>query len=217
MDILSVLKQRYTCKRFNVSKKLSLEQEEYIQSVLQLSASSTNLQPWHFIIAHTSWAKERFAKATQDFYAFNASKVLKASHVVAFCAKTEVDDDYIRQIDAQEEFDGRFKDTVFKEQVCRNRMAFAHKHKEEWGDMSHWLEKQVYLNMGSFMLAVAAMGLDATIIEGFDKAIFNQEFGLDKKGLQVVAMIAVGFAADEDFNAKLPKSRLPKERIIECV
>ncbi|MNI97632.1 Oxygen-insensitive NAD(P)H nitroreductase [compost metagenome] len=73
------------------------------------------------------------------------------------------------------------------------------------------MAKQVYLNVGNFLLGVAAMDLDAVPIEGFDAAVLDAEFGLQDKGFTSVVIVPVGHHSVEDFNAALPKSRLPQE------
>ena len=79
------------------------------------------------------------------------------------------------------------------------------------------MEKQVYLNVGNFLLGVAALGLDAVPIEGFDAAVLDEEFGLKAQGFTSVVVVPVGYHSVEDFNASLPKSRLPLSTIVtEC-
>ena len=69
----------------------------------------------------------------------------------------------------------------------------------------------------NFLLGVAAMGLDAVPIEGFDAAILDEEFGLKEKGFTSLVVVPVGHHSVEDFNATLPKSRLPLSTIVtEC-
>ena len=53
MDIISVALKRHSTKAFDASKKLTPEQAEQIKTLLQYSPSSTNSQPWHFIVAST--------------------------------------------------------------------------------------------------------------------------------------------------------------------
>ena len=60
------------------------------------------------------------------------------------------------------------------------------------------------------LLGVAALGLDAVPIEGFDAAILDEEFGLKEKGYTSLVVVPVGHHSVEDFNATLPKSRLPQ-------
>ena len=39
-------------------------------------------------------------------------------------------------------------------------------HRKDLNDDAEWMAKQVYLNVGNFLLGVAALGLDAVPIEG---------------------------------------------------
>ncbi|STJ81925.1 oxygen-insensitive NAD(P)H nitroreductase [Escherichia coli] len=61
MDIISVALKRHSTKAFDASKKLTPEQAEQIKTLLQYSPSSTNSQPWHFIVASTEEGKARVA------------------------------------------------------------------------------------------------------------------------------------------------------------
>lgn len=47
--------------------------------------------------------------------------------------------------------------------------------------------------------------------------VLDQEFGLAEKGYRAVAVVALGYRAEDDFNAKLPKSRLENEVIFTKV
>ena len=75
MDIKNVLNWRYSAKEFDPNKKISKEDFEQVKSLLRMSPSSTNLQPWHFIVASTeegknAWPKERkaFSHSTNQRY-----------------------------------------------------------------------------------------------------------------------------------------------------
>lgn len=91
MDIISVALKRHSTKAFDPAKKLTAEEAEKIKTLLQYSPSSTNSQPWHFIVASTEEGKARVAKSAAGTYVFNERKMLDASHVVVFCAKTAMD------------------------------------------------------------------------------------------------------------------------------
>ncbi|MDL8703038.1 oxygen-insensitive NAD(P)H nitroreductase [Escherichia coli] len=189
MDIISVALKRHSTKAFDASKKLTPEQAEQIKTLLQYSPSSTNSQPWHFIVASTEEGKARVAKSAADNYVFNERKMLDASHVVVFCAKTAME---------------------AKAANDKGRKFFADMHRKDLHDDAEWMAKQVYLNVGNFLLGVAALGLDAVPIEGFDAAILDEEFGLKEKGYTSLVVVPVGHHSVEDFNATLPKSRLPQ-------
>ncbi|QVY66339.1 oxygen-insensitive NAD(P)H nitroreductase [Polaribacter sp. Q13] len=217
MDIINALKNRYSVKKFDPSKTISEEDFEKVKTLLRFSPSSTNLQPWHFTIAHTKEGKERIAKGTEGFYHFNTPKVMDASHVIVFSARLDADADYMTKVLNQEDKDGRYAKEEFKIGVKAGRKLFADLHRYDLKDLPHWLDKQVYLNMGVLLLGVAALGIDAVPMEGVDVKALDKEFGLREKGYMPLAVVSLGYKADDDFNAKVPKSRLPEEDIITFV
>ncbi|HMW49664.1 MAG TPA: oxygen-insensitive NAD(P)H nitroreductase, partial [Cellvibrionaceae bacterium] len=180
--------------------------------------SSTNSQPWHFVLAHSPAGKAQVATAAHGTYASNASKINNSSLCVVFCAKTDLSDDYLAAVLNQEEQDGRFApNPAFKQSVDAGRKMYADLHRQQLNDAQHWMEKQVYLNMGFFLLGTAALGLDAVPIEGIDRDVLNRELHLTHRGLTGVALVAVGYGADTDFNASLPKSRFAAEQIMSFI
>ena len=217
MDILNVLNTRYSTKEFDNTKKLTTEQIGQLEDLLQLSPSSTNIQPWHFVVATTEEGKKRMTKGTQGFFAFNEQKVLDASAVVIFSSKVDLTEEYLSKVLEKEDADGRFPQKEFKAQNHGARSIFANMHKLDYKDFQHWADKQVYLNLGNFLLGVAALGLDAIAMEGFDLKALDEEFGLREKGFTSSFVVAVGYHKKGDFNRELPKSRLSKEEIIERV
>jgi len=217
VNLTDIALTRYSTKAFDSSRKISAEDFAQIKSLLRLCPSSVNSQPWHFIIANSDEGKQRMAKGTQGPFKANEAKVLNASHVVLFCAKTAIDDDYLEHLLDCEAADGRFADAAAREMTKGVRDAFVNLHRSQLDDAAQWMEKQVYLNMGSLLLGVAALGIDAVPLEGVDIAALNEEFGLAQKGLTVVAAVAMGYRDSNDFNATLPKSRLPEEEIFTLV
>ncbi|MDF7681598.1 oxygen-insensitive NAD(P)H nitroreductase [Enterobacteriaceae bacterium ESL0689] len=210
MNIISVALTRYSTKVFDASKKLTAEEVNNLKTLLQFSPSSTNCQPWHFIVTGSDTGKARIAKAASGTYIFNESKILNASHVVVFCAKTAMDDAWLQRVLDQEDADGRFATPEAKAANNQGRVFFANMHRNELHDDAQWMAKQVYLNVGNFLLGVAAMGLDAVPIEGADFALLDAEFDLKTQGYTSLVIVAVGHRSADDFNAKLPKSRLPQ-------
>ena len=214
MDIVSVALARYSTKAFDASKKLTAEQAANLKTLLRYSPSSTNSQPWHFIVASTDEGKARVAKSTAGGYVFNERKMLDASHVVVFCAKTAIDDAWLEKVVDQEDADGRFATPEAKAANHKGRTFFADLHRKEHHDDDQWAARQTYLNVGNFLLAMGAMGLDAVPIEGFDAEIMDAEFGLKEKGFTSLVVVPVGHHSVEDFNKALPKSRLPEATVI---
>ncbi|EIZ9534513.1 nitroreductase family protein, partial [Cronobacter sakazakii] len=77
-----------------------------------------------------------------------------------------------------------------------------------------WMTRQAYLALGFLLLGAAAMGLDATPIEGFHPEKMDEVLGLKEKGLCSVVVATIGYRSDADFNATLPKSRLDQDVVI---
>ncbi|MBV8261805.1 MAG: NAD(P)H nitroreductase, partial [Paraburkholderia sp.] len=51
--------------------------------------------------------------------------------------------------------------------------------------------------------------IDACPMEGFDAKALDEELGLREQGLTALVVVGLGYRSADDFNAKLPKSRLP--------
>lgn len=219
MTTTEALNWRYSTKSFNAEKKISETDMNKVKELLRMSPSSTNIQPWHFVIAETDEGKKRMAKGTQGFFSFNEAKVLNASHVVLFASKTDVDEAYMQKLLAQEDQDGRFPSEEVKQNTYGARNLFTNIHRYDLKDLPHWLEKQVYLNMGNFLLGVAALGIDAVPMEGIDVKALDEAFNLREKGYTSIGLVSLGYRSEDDFNdpAKTPKSRLAESEIISLV
>ena len=216
-DITEFAKTRHSAKAFDTSKKISDENLEKIKELLRFSPSSTNAQPWHFILATTEEGKAKVAKSTERLYPFNKKSIIDASAVVVFCSKLDIEEDYLLKVLEQEEKDGRFDGDpdTFKPQMHGGRSMFVNLHKQDYKDVQHWMDKQVYLNLGAFLLGVATLGINATPMEGIEIKALDEEFGLREKGFSGPVVVPLGYHDEAlDFNAKLPKSRLPYSEIL---
>lgn len=216
-DITTYAKTRHTAKAYDSGKKISASDVEKIKELLRFSPSSVNGQPWHFIVASTDAGKDRIAKSGADtLYPFNAPLIRDASHVVIFCHKTNMEEDYLLKILACEEKDGRFDaDPSFKDKMHGGRTMFVNLHKDDFKDVPSWTAKKAYLNLGAFLLGVATLGIDATPMEGIDTDALDAEFGLKDKGYASAVVVTLGYHdKGQDYNASLPKSRLPYDDIL---
>ncbi len=96
----------------------------------------------------------------------------------------------------------------------RGRYHYVDLHRFECKDTQDWMEKQLYPALGTLLLGAEALEIDATPIEGFDPRILDEELGLHEKGMTSVVLAALGYRSTGDFNARLPKSRLPEAVVI---
>jgi nitroreductase/dihydropteridine reductase len=213
MDIAHIAKTRYTTKAFDPDRKVPAELIDQLRAVLRNAPSSVNSQPWHFILASSPEAKARIAKAMHGGYAYNEPKVRNASHVVVLCGKKALDDAHLEAVLAQENRDGRFATPEFMANQDKSRRFYVNLHKDKCNDECGWIERQVYLALGSLLLAAGVLNVDACTMEGFDAAVLDSELGLSAQGLNALVVVALGYRSADDFNAGLPKSRLPTSAV----
>jgi nitroreductase/dihydropteridine reductase len=211
MDILSAAKKRHTAKAYDSERRIPEEVMQQVYDLLRNSASSVNSQPWHFIVANTPEGRARIAKATQGGYVYNAAKVNDASHVIVLCARVDMGEAHLEALLEQEERDGRFRDAQARAGQDATRRGYVNQHRYGTKDVAQWLEKQVYLALGTALVGAATLEIDATPMEGFEQKILDAEFGLNEKGLTSLVLVSFGYSSPADFNAGLPKSRLTQE------
>ena len=212
MNLSDAVHARHTVKAFEGGRALPQAQIDALLTVLQQSPSSVNSQPWHFVIASSDAGRARIARAMQPGYAYNEPKVLNASHVVVLCARTGLDDAHLAAVLEQENADGRFANADAKAGQQKTRAFYVDLHRERQ-DLGAWAEKQVYLALGTLLIGAATLEIDACPMEGFDAKALDAELGLSAQGLTSVVVVGLGYRSEGDFNAKLPKSRLPVQAV----
>ncbi len=122
---------------------------------------------------------------------FNEQKILNASHVLVLCTKESIDEAYLNLLLENEERDGRFANEEIKQGQRNGRNHFVNLHQTKLKDTSHWMEKQVYLNLGALLLGASTLGIDAVPIEGFDPQILDDEFALINKGFKSSVIVSL--------------------------
>ena len=210
MNIADHARRRHSAKAFDPQREIPPETVAQLRALLRYCPSSVNAQPWHFLMAHSDAGKARIAKATAGSFAVNTPKILNASHVIVLCVRTVLDASYLATLLDQETRDGRFSDAQARDKQAKTRGYYASLHEINSRDTGPWLEKQVYIALGSLLLGAATLGVDACPMEGFDHAVLDAEFDLASQGLSSVVIVSLGYRGSDDFNAALPKSRLPE-------
>ena len=68
------------------------------------------------------------------------------------------------------------------------------------------------------MHAVARLGIDSTPMEGVDSELISELFADELDGYICEVALVIGYHETQtDYNAKLPKSRLSQDQIIQVV
>jgi nitroreductase/dihydropteridine reductase len=210
--IIQDLEWRYTTKRYNDRKKVSPEDLDVLLEAIRLSASSINSQPWKFVVLESDEAKQRLIQTLGDKFQFNKPVVSQSSHVILFahnpCYRRE---NYAEVVDNGIE-DGRTEPQMREEAF--GPFIFAEMNTDESGDTGVWTRAQIYIALGNALHSLARLKIDSTALEGIDAEFISQEFAEELGGYRCDVALAIGYRdPEEDYNAKLPKSRRRPESI----
>ena len=204
--ILEQLNWRYATKSYDATKKISDEDWETLEQSLILAPSSFGIQPYKFIVVTDQAMKEKLRPA-----AYGQPQITDSSHLVVFIYKKVLTDADIEHfVERIAEVRGVERETLTD---YENIMKGSAKKAVDGGYVETWNSRQAYLALGFLLETAALLGIDATPMEGFDPAQFNEILGLTDYSAVVLA--AVGYRnAESDWLANLPKVRFPKEELI---
>ena len=212
MNISELVRSRHTCKAYDPQRPLSEEQLAQLQAILRFSPSSVNSQPWHFFLVSSEAGKAKLVPALTEH---NMEKVRCAPLTVVIATKTELDDAHLQALLAQEELDGRFGgNEEAKKGADGARRYYVGLNSTTPQKQQEWMARQAYIALGFLLMGAATLDLDATPIEGFFPEKLDAALGLTELGLKSVVVASIGHRSEQDFNAALPKSRLPAEQLI---
>lgn len=214
--IIADLESRYTAKRYDPSKRIPQQDLDVIYQAMNLSASSINSQPWKFIVIESDEAKQRMHDTFANNFQFNQPHIKAASHIVLFAHNPKYTrEDYAKVVDKGIE-DKRTKPEE-REQAF-GAYAFVELNTDENGDNSTWTKAQTYLALGNTLHVLARLGIDSTTMEGVDSALIGEIFKEELDGYVCGVALAMGYHHNsEDYNAALPKSRLPVEQVVQIL
>jgi nitroreductase / dihydropteridine reductase len=211
--VIQDLQWRYTTKKYDQTRKIPQADLDVFFEALRLSASSINSQPWKFIVLESDSAKERMHNTFSNNFQFNQPHILDSSHTILFAHNPRYNrENYIEVIDRNIE-DGRTKPE--DRDGALGAFVFAEMNTDETGNTTSWTRSQTYLALGNALHTLARLKIDATPMEGIDVELVNKEFEKELGGYECHLAVAIGYRQpEEDYNAKLPKSRRKLDSIL---
>ncbi|MFH7017644.1 NAD(P)H-dependent oxidoreductase [Flavobacterium sp. FlaQc-47] len=203
--LLENLNWRYATKKFDGTKKISSEDLNTLKEAVRLAASSYGLQPYKVVIVENPEIREQLKAA-----AYGQTQITDASQLFIFAndlnAGPESVAAYIKNISETRgvptEALGGFADMM--NGVISNLSQDA---------KNIWTAKQTYIALGTLLAAAAELKIDATPMEGFNPAAFNEILGFDKLGLNASVIATVGYRHDEDESQHHKKVRKSHEEL----
>lgn len=214
--IIADLNNRHTVKKYDASRKVPQGDLDILFEAMRLSASSINSQPWKFIVIESDAAKQRLNNTFANMHEYNKKHVFDSSQVILFAHNPKYTrNDYAKVVD---------KGIEDKRTLIENRegafavYSFAELNTSESGDTSIWTKAQTYLALGNTLHTLARLNIGSTPMEGIDLALVNKEFSHELEGYQCDVALAIGYShPEDDFNAKLPKSRLELSDVLMSI
>jgi len=210
--VIEDLLWRRTTKKYDPSKKVSEVDLAVFFEAIRLTASSINSQPWKFVVIDSDAARQRMHKTFAHNHQYNQPHVFEASQIILIAYNPYYTrDDYARVVDkgiADKRTQPEDREKVFA------GFRFAELNTDESGYNGSWTKAQTYLALGNALHTLARLRIDSTPLEGIDIELVNNEFKQELDGYQCDVALAIGYHHPDDYNAKLPKSRLSMDKIL---
>jgi len=207
--LLASLRWRYATKKFDPSRKIPEVTWDAIEESLVLTPSSFGLQPWKFLVIQNAGMRELLANES-----WRQPQVTEASHYIVLTARTELEhSDIDAWVARMSEVQGSAPEALapLRGMIQGFAQAMSHEARHAWN------VRQVYIALGQLMASAAMLGIDACPMEGLSAEGYDQLLGLEGSGYATVVACALGYRAEGDKYASLPKARFPRSRVIEHV
>lgn len=201
MSIIESLNWRYATKKMN-GNAVPQDKVDQIIEATRLAPTSSGLQPFRLIVITNQELKEKLLPAS-----YNQSQIVDSSHLLVFAAWDNYTEDRINDVFAfmhkergtPPESTADYQKTVINMYIPRPaEVNFNH------------AARQAYIGLGMALAAAAELKVDATPMEGFDAAKYDEVLGLAEKGLKSVAILPLGYRDEAgDWLVNLKKVRTP--------
>lgn len=214
--IIEDLLWRHTAKKYDNTRKVSQEDLDLFCEALRLTASSINSQPWKFVVLASDAAKARIKQTFGEISPLNQQHVMDGSHVILFGNHPRYSRDEYAAVVDQGIKDGRTRPE--ERDAALGASFYVDKNTDSHGSTSSWAKAQTYIALGNALHTLARLKIDSTPMEGLNAAAVTKEFAKELDGHECSLALVIGYHhPEEDFNAKLPKSRQPFEKVFTFI
>lgn len=208
MNLKEILNWRYSTKKFDENKKLTNEQINKLTELTNLSASSYGLQPFKMVTV-----KDKQLKKSLVASSYGQTNIANSSHLIVFAVRTDLDENfinnYVKNISELRNIPQNSLED-FKNMLINSLL------KKDKSDLQQWASNQIYIALGTFLVACASEQIDACPIGGFIPEEYDEILELEKHNLKSVVVAAVGYRSDDDKYQHKEKVRSPlSEMIVE--
>lgn len=205
--LIDRLNWRYATKKMNPDKAVPEDKVERILEAVRLAPTSSGLQQFEVIVVTNRQVREKIKPI-----AWNQEQVTDASHLIVFAAWDNYTPERINHM-----FDLVNDERGFRSEgweAYRQMLLTTYPQRDAETNFEH-AARQAYVGLGIALTAAAFEEVDATPMEGFDPAALDEILDLRARGLRSVAMMPLGYRADEgDWLLGLKKVRRPVDEFV---
>ncbi|WP_339146751.1 MULTISPECIES: nitroreductase family protein [unclassified Sutcliffiella] len=199
-DFLTVAKERRSVRQYDPAFKMDKSEILEILEIATLAPSSSNLQPWRFLVIEDQKEKERLLPIAN-----NQQQIVEASVVIAVLGDREAYKNADRIYSAIAE-KGRMPEDVKDMYVNSILDGYGNFSKERLAKIAHIDGGLVAMQL---MLAAKAKGYDTVPMGGYDEAQFLKAFNVPEN-YEAIMLISLGKGSKAGFE----KTRLPLDDVL---
>jgi len=210
MSLIDKLQWRYATKKMDPAKTVPQDKVDQILEAIRLTASSSGLQPYEVLVITNKEIREKIKPIANG-----QSQIVDCSHLLVFAAWDNYTAERINYaFDMTEKIRNFTSDagTAYRQMLLK-----VYPTRDIEVNFIH-AAKQVYIGLGTALIAAADQEVDSTPMEGFDPQALDTILNLTEKGLRSVVMLPLGYRkADEDWLLNLKKVRRGNESFIRWI
>jgi len=197
---LDVIQERRSVRTYDPTVKISREEMSEILNLATLAPSSSNLQPWRFLVIDTPELKEKLLPIAN-----NQQQVVEASAVIAVLGD-------VKSYEKAEKIYGQAVEAGFMPEETSS--SFIERTVGMYSSLPSEVARQIVYTDGGLvsmqlMLVARSKGYDTVPMGGYNKAKFVEAFGISGQYVPVL-LIAIGKAAKPGHQT----TRLPLEDVV---
>ena len=208
--LLDKLQWRYATKKMDAAKAVPQDKVDRIIEAARLAPTSSGLQPYEIIVITSKAVREQIQPI-----AWNQAQITDGSHLLVFAAWDNYTAERINHM-----FDLTNEQRGFTNEGWENyrqMLLKTYPQRDAEVNFQH-AARQVYIGLGAALIAAAFEEVDSTPMEGFDPAKLDEILKLRERGLRSVAILPLGYRADEgDWLVNLKKVRRPLAQFVSEV
>ena len=210
MSLIDKLKWRYATKKMDPAKVVPQDKVDQILEAIRLTASSSGLQPYEVLVITNKEIREKIKPIANG-----QSQIIDCSHLLVFAAW----DNYTAErINNAFDMTERIRNFTSEAGTAYRQMLLkVYPARDAEINFTH-AAKQVYIGLGTALIAAADAQVDSTPMEGFEPQALDTILNLKEKGLRSVVMLPLGYRkAGEDWLLNLEKVRRTQENFIRWI